>query len=124
MGSDHPVSDLPAPQSTPSPTLDHSTQLFQGRRASHPIHIVVVGCGLGGLSAAYCLAEAGHNVTILEGAPVIGEIGAGIQVSPNLTRLLIRWGLGDKLEQIAVKPGALTFRRCTSRPICRPLPSL
>lgn len=94
--------------------------LFQGRRTSFPIHIVVIGCGLGGLSAAYCLAEAGHTVTILESALEIGEIGAGIQVSPNVTRLLIRWGLGDKLKQVAVKPEALTFRRCMSNP----LPSL
>ncbi|KAG9309242.1 FAD/NAD(P)-binding domain-containing protein [Chiua virens] len=94
---------------------DHSTStrnpLFQGRRAPLPINIVVVGCGLGGLAAAFCLAEAGHTVTILEAASTIGEIGAGIQVSPNLTRLLIRWGLGDKLRQVSVKPEALTMRR-------------
>lgn len=92
------------------------SDLFQGRRAPCPIHVVVVGCGLGGLSAAYCLAEAGHTVTILESALEIGEIGAGIQVSPNVTRLLIRWGLGDKLKQVTVKPEALTFRRCTASP--------
>ncbi|KAI9463897.1 FAD/NAD(P)-binding domain-containing protein [Boletus coccyginus] len=96
------------PQTSPSPTL---IQLFQGRRASFLIHIVVVGCGLSGLSAACCLAKAGHSVTILESASAIGEIGAGIQISPNVTRLLIRWGLGDKLKQVAVKPVALTFRR-------------
>lgn len=91
-----------------------SSPLFQGRRATFPIHIAIVGCGLGGVCAAYCLAEAGHTITIFESASAIGEIGAGIQISPNVTRLLIRWGLGEKLKKVAVKPEALTFRRCIS----------
>ncbi|KAF8748730.1 hypothetical protein RHS01_10611 [Rhizoctonia solani] len=76
-----------------------------------PLNIVVVGCGLGGLAAAYCLAKAGHKVTMFEGAPAIGEVGAGIQVTPNVSRLLIRWGLGEQLENIAVRPEGIVFRR-------------
>lgn len=49
---------------------------------------------------------------MVESAPVIGEIGAGIQVTPNLSRLLIRWGLGNNLKNIAVKPEAIALRRC------------
>ncbi|KAG0701265.1 FAD/NAD(P)-binding domain-containing protein [Suillus ampliporus] len=64
------------------------------------------------LTAAYCLAQAGYKVTILEVAPAIGDIDADIQVSPNLTHLLIRWGLGKRLKEVAVKPEASTFRRC------------
>jgi salicylate hydroxylase len=86
--------------------------LYGGRRASLSLNIHVVGCGLGGLAAAFTLAKAGHRITIIESAPAIGEVGAGIQVTPNLSRLLIRWGLKEQLESIAVRPDAIVFRRC------------
>lgn len=86
-------------------------KLWDGRKAPLSLHIVVVGCGLGGLAAAHTLAHAGHRVTLVESAPAIGEVGAGIQVTPNLSRLLIRWGLGQALKDIAVVPEAIAFRR-------------
>lgn len=70
---------------------------------------------MGGLSAAFCLAQAGHNVTILESASAIADVGAGIQASPNVSRLLIRWGLRERLEELGVKPQALSIRRCELR---------
>ncbi|KAF8209749.1 hypothetical protein K438DRAFT_195741 [Mycena galopus ATCC 62051] len=79
------------------------------------LHIVIVGCGIGGLSAAYCLGRAGHKITILERASEIADVGAGIQVAPNLSRLLIRWGLGEQLEHLGTKPQAITMLRCTYR---------
>ena len=85
--------------------------IYGTRQASLVLNIVVVGCGLGGLGAAFCLTQAGHRVTIIESSPVIGEVGAGIQVSPNSSRLLRRWGLKRHLDEIAVKPEAIAFRR-------------
>ncbi|TFY76881.1 hypothetical protein EWM64_g7132 [Hericium alpestre] len=70
-----------------------------------------MGCGLGGLAAAHCLGRAGHNVTILEQAEAIGEIGAGIQISPNVSRLFRRWGIGDRLDKMGIQPGAFAFHR-------------
>ncbi|KAJ7195345.1 hypothetical protein GGX14DRAFT_475127 [Mycena pura] len=75
------------------------------------LHILIVGCGIGGLSAAYCLGRAGHKITVLERASEISDVGAGIQVAPNLSRLLIRWGLGKQLLQRASKPEGITFLR-------------
>lgn len=91
--------------------VDQKLNLYDGRKASLQLHIIIVGCGLGGLAAAHCLAQAGHKITLLEAAPAIGEVGAGIQVSPNVSRLLQRWGLTEPLEKISVRPEAITFRR-------------
>jgi len=103
---------MDAQQSKPTDSAhDEPGHLYNGRRASLPLHIVIIGCGLGGLSAAYCLAQAGHKVTILESASAIADVGAGIQASPNVSRLLIRWGLRERLEELGVKPQNLSIRR-------------
>ncbi|KAF5369302.1 hypothetical protein D9758_002575 [Tetrapyrgos nigripes] len=90
--------------------------LYEGRKASKRLHVVIVGCGIGGLAAAFCLGQAGHDITVLENTSQVGEIGAGIQVCPNLSRLLIRWGLGERLKEIAERdrPQAFTFCRYSS----------
>ncbi|KAF5369572.1 hypothetical protein D9758_002574 [Tetrapyrgos nigripes] len=78
--------------------------------------MLLVGCGIGGLAAAFCLGQAGHDITVLENMSQVGEIGAGIQVCPNLSRLLIRWGLRERLKEIAERdrPQAFTFCRYSS----------
>lgn len=76
------------------------------------LDITIVGAGIGGLAAAYLLGRAGHHITVLESASTLSDVGAGIQITPNMTRLLLRWGLGDKLKEIAVVPKALSLRRC------------
>ncbi|KAL5482995.1 hypothetical protein ACEPAI_8224 [Sanghuangporus weigelae] len=84
---------------------------YYGQEAPLRLHILVIGGGLGGLAAAHCLAQAGHEVTIIEAAKRISEVGAGIQVSPNVTRLLERWGLKDRLAEVGVEPESIVFRR-------------
>ncbi|KAJ8690576.1 hypothetical protein PTI98_011994 [Pleurotus ostreatus] len=73
------------------------------------LRVVIVGCGIGGLAAAYCLGRAGHHVTVVEAASALREVGAGIQLTPNVSRLLVRWGLSPLLERVAVKPTTLAF---------------
>jgi len=60
--------------------------------------ILISGGGLGGLSAALALAERGFEVTVLEKAAEFTEIGYGIQLGPNATRILKRYGLWDTIS--------------------------
>jgi salicylate hydroxylase len=73
--------------------------------------IVVIGGGIGGLSAALHLLREGFDVQVYEQAPRITEIGAGIQISPNASRLLIRLGLKPALDAAGVFPQAVHQRR-------------
>ena len=71
---------------------------------------IVVGGGIGGLTAALSLRRAGVRVEVFEQAPALAEIGAGIQLSPNCARVLHHLGLRPALERIAVRPDALESR--------------
>ncbi|HJE59300.1 MAG TPA: FAD-dependent oxidoreductase, partial [Nocardiopsis listeri] len=59
--------------------------------ASAPTSVIVIGGGIGGFACALALRRLGADVRILEQAPEFGEVGAGLQMSPNATRLLQRW---------------------------------
>jgi salicylate hydroxylase len=73
--------------------------------------IGIVGGGIGGLAAALSLLRAGLDVHVYERARTLGEVGAGIQVSPNASRILHRLGLAEALAQMGVKPEAWHQRR-------------
>ncbi len=75
------------------------------------MRIAIIGGGIGGLSAALQLLKAGLDVQVYEQSPRIGEIGAGIQISPNASRLLIRLGLKPALDRVGVRPLAVHQRR-------------
>ncbi len=71
----------------------------------------VIGGGIGGLSAALSLFHAGFDVHVFEQASTLSEVGAGIQVSPNASRLLHRLGMADELAAMGVRPLAFHQRR-------------
>jgi salicylate hydroxylase len=75
------------------------------------LSIAIIGGGIGGLAAALSLLRAGVDVHVYEQAGTIREVGAGIAVSPNATRVLHRLGLADELEKMGVKPLAWHQRR-------------
>ncbi len=66
--------------------------------------IVVVGAGIGGLTAALALLRAGQPVVVAEQATALGEVGAGLTLSPNATRVLHALGLEADLAAIASYP--------------------
>ena len=72
--------------------------------------VVIAGGGIGGLAAAVACAQRGVQVKLLEHAPQLSEVGAGIQIGPNVTRILQVWGLGAALSQVAAFPEALQAR--------------
>jgi len=74
------------------------------------IDIIVVGGGIGGLASALALASAGKTVRVLERAAEFTEVGAGLQMAPNATRILRQWGLLDKVIEAGVTPRRLVFK--------------
>jgi salicylate hydroxylase len=72
--------------------------------------IAIVGAGIGGLTAARALAREGFAVELRERAPALDEVGAGIQLSPNASRILIRLGLGPRLAASVVVPEGMDVR--------------
>jgi salicylate hydroxylase len=75
------------------------------------LSVGVVGAGIGGLAAGLSLHRAGFNVHVYEQAGSVSEVGAGVQVSPNATRVLQGLGLGEELAAMGVRPLAFHQRR-------------
>jgi salicylate hydroxylase len=76
--------------------------------------IVVVGAGIGGLTAALTMLRRGIEVEVYEQAPELGEIGAGVQISANGTRVLAALGVGAALEAGAVQAQSKVIRHWKS----------
>jgi salicylate hydroxylase len=70
-------------------------------------HVIVAGAGIAGLTAALALARAGFRTTVLEQAAKLEDAGAGIQLSPNATRVLIALGLRERLAAAVMVPQAI-----------------
>ena len=75
--------------------------------------VIIVGGGIGGLSAAYALTRKGLKVRVLESAAEFGEVGAGLQIAPNCTRILDDYGLLDEAKRLGVIPEAMIMRDAT-----------
>ncbi|PRX97299.1 FAD-dependent monooxygenase [Allonocardiopsis opalescens] len=76
--------------------------------------ILIVGGGIGGLATALALTRTGRRARVLERAAEFGEIGAGLQLAPNATRLLEHLGVLDEVISAGVQPRRLVFRSAVS----------
>jgi salicylate hydroxylase len=72
--------------------------------------VLIAGGGIAGLAAAVGLARAGWQPTVCERAPAFSEVGAGVQLGPNVTRILRAWGAEGSLAQVGFQPARLLAR--------------
>lgn len=72
-------------------------------------NINIIGAGIAGLTTALALARSGHDVEITDQAPALSEVGAGLQMSPNASRILIALGLGAALDKAISRPARISL---------------
>lgn len=72
---------------------------------------IIAGAGIGGLAAAIALSQVGFRVTIYERADALEELGAGLQLTPNATRILSRLGVLESVLRLASRPQAVLVLR-------------
>src|SRR5688572_14556745 len=70
------------------------------RRSMNELHVVIVGAGMGGLTAALAMRQAGYSFEIYDRAPVLAPAGAGVSLWSNGIKVLNRLGLGDAVRAI------------------------
>jgi len=78
--------------------------------SANDLHVLIAGGGIGGLTTALCLAKRGCRVSVFEQASEFSEVGAGIQLSPNCSRVLHDLGLEEQLRTKAFLPEGSQFR--------------
>ncbi|WP_234432582.1 FAD-dependent oxidoreductase [Streptomyces sp. MUSC 125] len=91
-------------------TSNHGTPQPPTAIPDHASAVAVIGGGIAGLTLALALRREGVECTVFERSPRPAEVGAGLQLAPNATRLLHRLGVAEALRAIAVLPRALRIR--------------
>ena len=84
--------------------------------------VLIAGGGIAGLASGLALAQAHAEVHILERAPALTEVGAGVQLGPNVTRILKAWDLLPAIDKVASYPANLQARSAKSGEVLATLP--
>ncbi len=88
----------------------HSSRLAARDRGTSSASVAIIGAGIGGLTTALALKDVGFEVTVYEQAQALESLGAGLQLSPNATRILHALGLKEQLARSSFFPKAVHFR--------------
>lgn len=107
--STYPSCSLNFLRDLPSHCSSHSTP--EVTPSLHSLTVTIIGAGLCGLATAISLSLRGHVVRVLEQASALGEVGAGIQIPPNSSRLLVSLGISPHLSSKVVAPAAINLKR-------------
>lgn len=83
---------------------------------------MIVGAGLSGIAAAISTALSGHAVEVIEQAKELAEVGAGLQITPNASRLLQYWQLQESLWEAAAEPTKVTVHRYSGQVLAHDSP--
>lgn len=81
-------------------SISSTRALFGSQKADVSIDIIVIGASVAGLACAYSLQEAGHNVLVLEAKSDLGKSPGGVRIPPNMSRILLKWGLGPRIAEL------------------------
>ena len=85
-------------------------------------NVLIAGGGIAGMATGFAAARAGWHTHVFERASEFSEVGAGVQLGPNVTRILQAWGLGDALKQAAAFPSGLHARSMVTGEVLATLP--
>ena len=85
-------------------------------------NVLIAGGGIAGMAAGFAAARAGWQTTVFERAAEFSEVGAGVQLGPNVTRILQAWGLGDAWKHGAAFRSGLHARSMTTGEVLATLP--
>lgn len=74
---------------------------------TRPLRIVIIGAGMGGLTAASAARQRGFEVAVYERSAELGEVGAGLQIGPSAVKVLRALGIAERLRPLACEPGEI-----------------